>query len=133
MYHRPNAALRLGEGLSLLGVFDESTITYDLSILAKIPDKHVIGSFEALPGLLGHSCVEGLSELQAYLVSYSLLREHLLEGVEVSHLVLDELEGALGAEAAGPQWVAGVGMRPQLTTLRIVLWLTYPTLDGIDE
>lgn len=119
MHHRTNATLHLSKLLSLLWVFNESTITDDLSILAKVLDKHVIGSSDALPSLLGHSGVEGLSKLQADFISNALTIESFLESVEMGHLVFDELQSAFGPETAGPQRVAGVGMRPKLTTLRI--------------
>jgi hypothetical protein len=35
----------------------------------------------------------------------------------MGHLMFDELQSAFWAEAAGPQRVAGVSMRPKLTTL----------------
>lgn len=102
MHHRTNATLHLSKRLGLLRVLDESTVTDHLSIPAEVFDKQVIGSFDALPSLLGHSCIEGLPKLQANFICNALLSESFFEGIEMGHLVLDELKSAFGAEAAGP-------------------------------
>lgn len=102
MHNRAEAALHLRELLGLCRVLDQPAVTNHLAVDAVVRDKGLVFALEPRPGRLGHARVEGLAEFQAHFLGQALLGEEVLEGGEMGHLVLDEGQGAVGAEAAGP-------------------------------
>lgn len=92
MNHSTNAPLHLCKLLRLLGILDESAISNDLSIHPVVLHESVVAPLEPYPGLFRHCCIKGLAKLQANLLDNTFFRQKLLEGIEMGHLVFDELE-----------------------------------------
>ena len=96
MHNSSHRALHLREILCFARVFDQPTNLDNLVLISMVSTHGLVSSSQPIPSLLSHRSIESVAELEANLLGDALFRGQLLESRQVSHLVSDELHGAVG-------------------------------------